>query len=776
MSEPQSPVSGPPKALTWRAASIALVLVALWTLAGCFIAVGGGVITQYILLMLGFGAIMTIFLLQFPRMFLAAVVVVYGAMWSLMFYAATPEDYPRLTRGLVVSLPVLAVLAGMAVWLWRKPLRRGELVVIYACVVIAIPWCICIKAALESSVANLFEIQRRSEPQMYSWAKDMPWWGPTIATSTSGPDPRALDAVRGFVRGNGGHVPWDLWWRPVIYWTAMCVAFEAMLMGMLLLFRKRWIEHERLPFVWAYPAMQIIGNAKPDPGADLLGQPPVDRVSRLMWILFLVGMSFSLPATLLVNPTTGETLSTWTPIPWVGQEGITGGYDLSKLNLLPGVPLRLFWCPLILTLFLLFPLDILMSAVLTHVVLSMLMPGILTKMGVQLGLTKMQEFVKWGLRFGGAVGLMVWTFWYHRKGLWGYFRGLWGRPPTDAESDDEMSRHSRQWVVLTFILGLLGFLGLGIFGMVSIAPKVTEWTWDGVYYSITSPIAQMLFLTGFTLLYAFVQVRQRIEGFPGNYDNNITSHQMTSVQRDLLKDHFQLAEMGVPGVRVTATSWITHWYQWGFTGQMKSWGPHNMLLEAMKVGHEFRVHARTIAKAVLVTMLLVAFITPVLYLTLMYTYGFDNSYQGELETWNSPTQWSARAASYGIRSTSRVFVNQTDSFYDTYHNIFNAVYGMLIIGGLMYLRREYPRFPLSPVGVIIGAEVSGDGQMPFSPEIVWFSYLIAWVAKSLIFRWLGVRSFREKVQPAVIMLLCGIIFGITLYVFRQISLGAGALK
>ena len=302
--------------------------------------------------------------------------------------------------------------------------------------------------------------------------------------------------------------------------------------------------------------------------------------------------------------------------------------------------------------------------------------------------------------------------------------------------------------MVLFVGGLVAFLALGCYSTTAI---------------------QMACLTGFVLIYAFAQVRQRAEGQPLTYDNNIASHQMVSIQRDFLRDHYNLGAK-------TPSSWATHWLQWGFSGQLKSYGPHNMLLEAFKVAHELKVHARPVAKAIGMTMLVVALVTPLLYIQLMYIYGFDNSYQGALANWASFTQWSERGASYGMNSTSKVFWMPADSFYDQYRNVFNTIYCVLIIGILFYLRREYPRFPFSPVGVVLAAELWRQLSVPFSPENIWFTFLAAWIIKSLIFRWLGVRSFREKVQPAVIMLLIGMIYGMMMYMCRYLALGLGRLK
>jgi uncharacterized protein YxeA len=284
-------------------------------------------------------------------------------------------------------------------------------------------------------------------------------------------------------------------------------------------------------------------------------------------------------------------------------------------------------------------------------------------------------------------------------------------------------------------------------------------------------------LTCLILIFTFGQIRQRIGGLPMTYDNNFGSHQMVSIQRDFLGTHFGVASRD-PTVPVTGDGFGTHWMQWGFNGQLKSLGPHNMLLEAFKVGHELRVHARDIAKAILVAMLVVAAITTALFIYLMHLYGYENNFVGQLTTGQDFGQWSERAASYSIHSTSQVFKYQgVEGFYATYKSIFHMVYGVIIVGVLFYLRREYPRFPFSPIGVVIAAEFYYSTRgMPFSADIVWFSYLLAWMVKAMMFRWLGVKSFRQRIVPAVIMLLCGMIFGMMLYIFRQISLLSGILK
>jgi hypothetical protein len=754
-------------------------MVMLWVVGGCFMVVNERLYGPQFMMIVGFGAILTLLLLRYPALFLISVAVVIFGTCLLMWAAAGPAQKGVVLSGILRASPVFALLLGLGVWLNLKPLRRGELVLVYSCVLIAIPWSIGIKAVLESSTANLLEVQKSTEPQLYAWARQMPWWGPTIerpdapkppeeadlAPDAPPADParaqqveaeyeqrllayrqarkeadeRTTDAVMGFARGNGGRVPWGMWWRPILFWTATCICYEAMLMGLLLLLRRRWIEHERLPFVWSQPALQLIRD---EPRA----------FARLRtWLPLLIGLAICLPAIVMVGPA-GERLSTWTIPPWAGQEGLLGGVDLTEYNILPKTQLSLYWGPLILLMLLLFPLDVLMTTALLYLTFIILGPGLLRAAGVTVKPGELHHFVKYGIRFGGGAGLLVWSFVFALID--------WIRTPRTSRGRRSLSASPSTWAAGAIaVAGLIGSIALG---------------------SHSTSLLQLTVLTGLLLVYAFSQVRQRVEGQIFNHENNVGSHQMVSFQRDILHDHYGLARTD-PSVPVRPHSWATHWLQWGFVAQLKTFGPHNMLLEAFKIGHELKVRSGTIARATLLTMAVVAIVTPLLYIQLMYTYGFENSYQGELSNLASFTQWSERSESYGFRSVSKAFWLPTSKtgvmgFLEQNRYNFYALGGMLAVGGLFYLRRELPRFPLSPIGFVLISEQSSGDDLPYTPGTIWFSFLLAWLIKSLIFRWLGVRTFRERVQPVVILILCGIIFGMMTYICRYAALGLGHLR
>jgi len=833
------------RALTRRSLFVGLSLALIWTLAACYLAIFSTIYRYQLLMVLGFAGILTIFLLQFPRLYLSTLIVCWGGTAWLAWINSTPQQQELLVGGMLRSLPVLGLLVLIGLLQWRRKMSRAESALVYAMVVLAIPWAISLKACLESGVTNLFDVWKRSEKQVYQWAREMPWWGPTLrppedqaehearilaglAQSLMNRDvglpreqllqmpktafyyinhkeafdqlaamhpthePRQLEvyqarltqlagrirwgrlrpaslidlpvtkkqleaslevlrdraprwaaleaAVEGFARGSpDGSVPWHLWWRPMLYWTAMCSSYVAMLFGLLLMFRRRWIEHERLPLPWSQPALTAIRGE----GANRRG----------CWVAWLLGVGICVPGILYASLELG--VSGPIPmIPWAGNEGLLGGFDLTGLGLLYKTPLYLYWGPLILAMFLLFPADVLLTIVLTYVCVQMLGGSLLQWLGMDVGRAMLNNFFKWGVRSGGCAGLLIWGIFWNRRAIWNYLKSLVGRgSDADEEQRDELGR----WLVgALFVVGLVGYVWLGL-------------------YATTWPM--MLFLAFWVLVYCFAQVRQRAEGMLCTYENNITSHQLVSLQRDFLHEHPTLVgNPQYPQAVTTSAPWGSHWMQWGFAGQLKTYGPQNMLMEVFKVAHEVRANVRQIGIGIAIIMILVAVITPPLYVKLIYLYGFENTYQEGLTVYRGFTSWSERAISYGIHSTSRVywFPGQSNWFRE-YENLIWTVVGIGIVGIMTYMRREYVWFPLSPVGFVLAAETVHTRLLPMSPNYAWFSFLLAWMIKKLVFRWLGVRYYNERLSPLILYALCGMIFGMLLYILKYVSLGKGFL-
>jgi hypothetical protein len=833
------------RALTPRSLFTGLSLSLVWTLAVCYMVVYVSTFSYQFLMVVGFGGLLTIFLLHFPRLYLAALTVCWAGTAGLAWLASTPDQKQLLAGGLVRSLPVLGLLALVGALQLRRRMTKAEAAAVYAMVAISIPWSVSVKACMESSVSNLLDSNRRQEKQAYQWARDMPWWGPTmrppagqaehearvlamLAQAIQADDDRlrasilalpptafyyndhrdvfaqmatlrpakedwqkdryrpqfeqlsarirwgslrpasllavearddllresiatlmarepqcaALDkAVEGFSRGSpDGSVPWGLWWRPMVYWAAMCGSYVAMLFGLLLMFRRRWIEHERLPFPWAMPVLSVMQDQGP---------------SRRQWIAWWIGLGLCVPGISYASLHVGA-IAPIPMLPWSGHQGtIFGGFDLTSLGLLYKTSFVLYWCPLILAMYLLMPTDVLLTIVVTYVLTALVGQSLLLSMGMDIGNTVLAAFRNWGIRTGGGAGLLIWGLYFNRNTIWTYLKGLMGAGrPTHPDQQDELGRGL---VAGLFLAGLAGFFLLGCYA--------TSWP-------------MMLFLMVWVFVYVFAQVRQRAEGMLFTYENNITSHQLVSLQRDILHDHPNLVgNPAYPGAVATGNAWGVHWMAWAFAGQLKTFGPQNVLMEIFKIAHEVRANVRQIGLAILLAVVVVALLTPPLYLKLIYTYGFENTYQEGWAPYQSFTQWSERACSYGIHSTSRVYINPgAGSWFMVYQAPIWMLVGIVIVGGLTYLRREYVWFPFSPVGFVLASEVVGTRVMYYTPDTMWFTVLLAWVLKKLVFRWLGVRYYNERMLPSLLYLLMGIMFGMLLYILRYVSMGKGFLS
>ncbi len=843
----RAPGGEPPqeRAITRRSLFIGLSLSLVWTLAICFMAIYVSTYNYQFFMVMGFAGLLTIFLLQYPRLYLLTLLGTWAGTAAISWMNRTPEQQELLVGGLLRSLPVLALLAAVGFLQMRKRLSKPESALVYAMVAITIPWSVSIKACIESSTTNLFDYVSRQEKMVYQWARSMPWWGPTtlppegqaeheatvlaamaqailsgddllrdtiaalpptafyhndhrdvferlagmaptqeswqlsryrpqierldgrvhwgdlrpaslLEVAVEGdpaavgeslavvqqrqPQWAALDAaIDGFARGApDGAVPWHLWWRPMLYWVAMCSSYAAMTFGLLLMFRRRWIEHERLPFPWALPALVALQDE--------------GRNDRRRWIAWLIGFGICIPGILYASLQVGATAPI-PMVPWAGHEGIFGGFDLTHLGILHKMPVYLYWGPMILAMFLLFPTDVLLTIVLTYM-LYLLSGSIVQLLGINAGKALIDNFMHWGIRSGGCAGLLIWGVFFHRQTIWNYLRSaVGGGSDVRPEQRDELGR----WLVgALFVVGLVGFVWLGLYA--------TSWP-------------MMLFLTFWVLVYVFAQVRQRAEGMLFTYENNIASHQLVGLQRDILHDHPTL--VGNPQYSdavATPNAWGVHWMQWAFAGQLKTYGPQNVLMEVFKVAHEVRANVRQIGLGIVIVMVLVAAITPGLYLKLMYTYGLENTYQGGYSVYQSFTEWSERAISYGIHSTSRVYYNPgASSWFYQYEKLIWGAIAVAIVGVLTYMRREYVWFPLSPVGFVLAAEVVNTRVAYMSANNAWFAILLAWIFKKLVFRWLGVRYYNERMLPMVLYLLLGMIFGMFIYILRYVTLGKGVL-
>ena len=97
------------------------------------------------------------------------------------------------------------------------------------------------------------------------------------------PMPQGEKAIWGFYEGSSsGSVPWDAWLMPLLYWGIFGLAFFLVMVCMMVIVRRQWVENERL----AYPMVQLpLAMIADDDRESYI--KPLFR-SSLMWVGFAI--------------------------------------------------------------------------------------------------------------------------------------------------------------------------------------------------------------------------------------------------------------------------------------------------------------------------------------------------------------------------------------------------------------------------------------------------------------------------------------------------------
>ena len=189
--------------------------------------------------------------------------------------AGMSSDY--ITAGAVAVFFLLTAFLNPLLKLVHLPwgFNRGELAVVYAMLIIAstIPtW---------GFSANLIPML----PAVYYFATAENDWAELIHPHIH----RWMvvqdrDAVTYFFEGlpEGAAIPWSAWVVPLVAWLTFIVAIYLMMIALMVLLRRQWVDHERLLFPLVQLPLQMIEEGRP---GDRFG--PFLK-SPLMWVGFLV--------------------------------------------------------------------------------------------------------------------------------------------------------------------------------------------------------------------------------------------------------------------------------------------------------------------------------------------------------------------------------------------------------------------------------------------------------------------------------------------------------
>ncbi|MEM2905691.1 MAG: DUF6785 family protein [Candidatus Bathyarchaeia archaeon] len=541
----------------------------------------------------------------------------------------------------------------------------------------------------------------------------------------------SLDAAANAVAG-GLAVPWGEWAASLLFLWVGWIFFHLMVTSMLNLFRRQWLDVERLDFVYATIY---------DDSIYLATNPRENRTrTTRMLIGVVLGALFAIQFPLnVVFPAFPSLAAPWGKWPWYSWQ--PGALDLAVAvgpqfyESLPGFSAIIMLNPAWVAPLFLAPLEVLITGWIFGFILADIVPFIMSLMGM----VPKPAFPGGGSRYGVNA-------WYYGTTLGpgcpylgdgfqteGMFLGLalfsilmtgtWRslvdsfkaaiRGPTADEAAREGASYRLSWTL--FIVSFLVVLG---------------WA---VYFLGMTPWVGIIMVAYFCLI-QIAGVRMRSAGFGNRYVMDTWQGWPWTMR--VLWPEFQAlpstySELNALAPNAAAQSFYGVSRMWGFMGFVP--GSQNyaseLLMENYNLGEKRRVPARDIYRVTVIcaiAMILVGapFMVYLSYATGVKPEGIQYIYTSigisQASSFYPPGwAWIGQPADVAPRFAASILA------------------GMATIGALMFLRSRFIWFPLSPIGAMMGA--MWQDIITGVPNAM----LIVWIIKKLVLRVGGIKLYEE---------------------------------
>lgn len=356
--------------------------------------------------------------------------------------------------GALLVLTVLGLL--MRRFSRRLRLPAGQVLYIYAFLCVAVTMSsVGVVRLLFPNVTALYYFQT-AENGFSELQKYLPEW--------LTPGQQVIQAM--YEGGDDGRIPWRAWSVPLLMWSSFLIAWFCSMLGLMALFRRQWMDKERLTFPIAQLALDISDQEGRRVLGGFFGNP-------LMWIGFVIGCVFNI----------GNILKAWNPaVPALGQT-----YDIGRLfterPLSAIQPLAIAWRPENIGLGYLVSTEVTLSVWVFY--LALRVSNVLaTAAGYQLGGFPFEREQS----FGAYLALGLFLVWVARSQLKEQVLGAFTKARAVADGDEPLSNRT------AVLLALGGFAYMLIFAM-----RAGMWWWTALLYF------------GLILLFALVYARARAE-------------------------------------------------------------------------------------------------------------------------------------------------------------------------------------------------------------------------------------------------------------------------
>jgi len=603
---------------------------------------------------------------------IGALILSLGAPYAIHLIRGSYMALDFSTPGAVFLFFVLTFIVNRVLRRLRREwaLNPGELIIAYIMMIVASAIC---TMGLTSQLLPIITAPRYYGPENAGWTKHLlplldrrPWLTPTTA-----------EAIRYFYEGlpRGRHIPWGAWAAPLAAWLPfMCVLYLVMI-AMMVIIRKQWVERERL----AFPVTQLpLEMAR---GADAPGGAPFFR-NAVMWsgfaIPFILGSLKGLHYYYPVVPVIAQSAS----YPWFRE-------------------------PLIFVVYLSFPLLGFFYLVNTETLFGLwffnIVFQVIAGLIVMFGATWQENLGIYGspspwfahLGMGAMIALVALGLWSARAHLRDVVRkALRGDPAVD-DSGEVMSYRAAFWSVV----GGLGFM----------------WVW--LWLTGLPVTLAVIFLAGaFVLFYGLARVVM---------ESGLAVAVASTISSGFVVSSFGSKAVGGPGLVSLAINYV--WSSDIRTYVMAS-SAHALRMADMTARRK-RPLFWIIWLAIFISIAASIWVTMVL----AYAKGGVN-----LNQWffidgpRAPYNWIVDK-----------LATPTDPNWPGW---LVRAGGFAVMSFLMFMRTRFVWWPFHPIGFAVGST--------WIMNVLFATCLAAWVLKSLIIRYGGLRGYMF-LRPAFLGFILG---------------------
>ena len=455
------------------------------------------------------------------------------------------------------------------------------------------------------------------------------------------------DLVLGFYEGlpPGESVPWSAWLPPAFWWALLVLSILTVNLCVSVIFRKQWMDHEKLAYPIATALLQLTGAS-----ADTSGK----LAALLKHRLFRIGVAITF-SIFCWN------IATWfvTGLPLFPI--LAGRPSKYLLTVAPGFPTVVFAFSLMTFVFGYFTRSEVLFSIWFFHLLSVLQAGIFNRLGYDLGSAdpwcSFHPAVGWQ-GFGGMIVLVLWGVWMGRA----HFREVWQHAIGTASGGDTDELMSYRTTIV------LLFLGLG-FGALWLNRSGLAW----------SPLLGFGF--GTAVLYIGLS---RI----------ITESGLVAMRGPITAQAFVWHTFGIAGLGPMSAAALSLTFAWFCDGRGLA---VTAFAHVPRLGAAMQQKARRLlGPAILTACIIGAFAvgTYIIYEGYHATGGFNF---GTVSFASTGSQ-----NGFGISNVTASRIQQGTFSTDWTRVSFLGV-GAAFAGLLFWLRYQFPGFPIHPIGFTVAA-------------------------------------------------------------------------